>query len=146
MQSKPRFPFQSQTDQNGVWVLIFVFDCTERIIRGFVLQNLMLHQCLSVNVIDDHSRVVLKAENNQSRSDYINASPIVSTHAQFVYDTGRLQSLIQNQMRLRFYILFIYLKIRLFSFFPADQQLWLTVLKSVKYALSCTICRSTHTG
>lgn len=28
---------------------------------------------------DDHSRVLLKSENSHSKSDYINASPIVST-------------------------------------------------------------------
>lgn len=28
---------------------------------------------------DDHSRVLLKSENSHSNSDYINASPIVST-------------------------------------------------------------------
>lgn len=28
---------------------------------------------------DDHSRILLKSENSHSNSDYINASPIVST-------------------------------------------------------------------
>jgi len=30
---------------------------------------------------DDHSRICLKAENSHDNSDYINASPIVSTAA-----------------------------------------------------------------
>lgn len=29
--------------------------------------------------VDDHSRILLKPENSHSNSDYINASPIVST-------------------------------------------------------------------
>lgn len=41
--------------------------------------------CLSLNTVDDHSRVILKPENNQSRSDYINASPIVSSHADYLH-------------------------------------------------------------
>ncbi len=40
---------------------------------------------LSLNTVDDHSRVILKLENNQSRSDYINASPIVSSHAHYLH-------------------------------------------------------------
>lgn len=32
---------------------------------------------------DDHSRITLKVENSQGNSDYINASPIVSTPSAF---------------------------------------------------------------
>lgn len=31
------------------------------------------------HISDDHSRITLKVENSQGSSDYINASPIVST-------------------------------------------------------------------
>lgn len=35
-----------------------------------------MHTCVS----DDHSRICLKIENSQGNSEYINASPIVSTY------------------------------------------------------------------
>lgn len=37
----------------------------------------------SVCAADDHSRITLKAENSQGGSDYINASPIVSSSSAF---------------------------------------------------------------
>lgn len=41
---------------------------------------LATHQSLLTCSLDDHVRIKLKAESNPSRSDFINASPIVSDH------------------------------------------------------------------
>lgn len=55
--------------------------------QGSILKRQVDVTCLSesvcVCVSDDHSRITLKVESSQSTSDYINASPIVSSSSAF---------------------------------------------------------------
>lgn len=66
-------------------VLLVIF--SKRTHKLKLIQNRQMDVPVRVKVCvcvsDDHSRITLKVENSQSNSDYINASPIVSTSSAF---------------------------------------------------------------
>lgn len=57
---------------------------------------------LCISITDDHSRITLKAENNHSNSDYINASPIVSSvYSLWFYVVANSLSVVSEALFLR---------------------------------------------